>query len=346
MRMSKPKAVLISDVHYTLKTLEIADAAMRQAIDKAAELGVPLIDCGDLTNDKAVLRAEVVNTLLETGYYAADLGVQIYSLVGNHSLINERSTADNALNFLLGCETWCVIKSPLSFQGFNFIPYQPSRELFLEALKQFPEGSLIVAHQGLTKAWPGEYCHDHSAVYPEDVNNYRVISGHYHRAQNIKTGWPRKGAVGLWSYVGTPYTTSFAEANDGSKGFQILYDGGLMEQVPTNFPKHYIVELDVASMDVDAHYDNINSHDSIWVKLKGPSYSLEQPEYSRSAIQVMLDLPSNYRLDKIPTDTTTPTVQNIEKKTGIEVLDELIDNTGESDSQKKAMKFLAREVME
>ena len=40
--MKKPVAVIISDVHYSLKTLELADAAMRLAIAKANNLDVPV----------------------------------------------------------------------------------------------------------------------------------------------------------------------------------------------------------------------------------------------------------------------------------------------------------------
>lgn len=341
--MSKPIAVLISDVHYTLKTLQLADTALRAAIDKAANLRVPLIDCGDLTNDKAILRAEVVNTLIETGSYAADTNVFIVSLVGNHSLINERSTDANALNFLLGCETWNIIKYRATYMGFNFIPYQPTRELFLEALAKFPRGSLIIAHQGLTKAWPGEYCHDHSAVYPEDVADYRIVSGHYHRAQDIKTGRPQKGAVGLWSYVGTPYTTSFAEAEDGCKGFQILYDDGLLELVPTNLRKHVIIEMDADSFENSLGYDKINPEDLVWLKMRGSRFELDR--FTKNQLGEMLQLPGDFRLDKIPTDTQAPAVQNIEKKSGIEILDELVDSSGESDTQKQSLKQLAREIL-
>lgn len=343
----KPVAILISDVHYTVKTLELADTAFRMAIDKASELKAPLFDCGDLTDGKSILPAQVVNALLETRSYAVDKLVPIWSIVGNHSLLNERSTSENALNFLDN-ETWGVIKSPISFHsGFNFIPYQPTPELFVEALNQFPKGSLIIAHQGLTKAWPGEYCHDHSAINPAEVAEYRVLSGHYHRAQDIKTGRPRKGAVGLWSYVGTPYTTSFAEAGDGPKGFQILYDDGLMELVPTNLRKHVVIECTVSQLvaNYPIHPELPRLNDLVWLKLYGSNLELER--FDKQSLGEQLGLPENYRLDKIPDDAATPPVLNIEKKSGFEILNELIDNEDEAISleERDELKQLAEEIM-
>lgn len=63
---TKPEAVLISDIHYNIQTLPLADAAVNMAITKANQLGVPLIVCGDLHDTKANLRGECVNAMLET----------------------------------------------------------------------------------------------------------------------------------------------------------------------------------------------------------------------------------------------------------------------------------------
>jgi hypothetical protein len=42
-----PIAVIISDVHYNINTLEVADKAMRMAINRANILNIPLIVAGD-----------------------------------------------------------------------------------------------------------------------------------------------------------------------------------------------------------------------------------------------------------------------------------------------------------
>jgi hypothetical protein len=59
--MSKPVAVLISDVHFNLSTLELASSAMKMAQNRAVELNVPLVVAGDLTDHKAIIRGEVAD---------------------------------------------------------------------------------------------------------------------------------------------------------------------------------------------------------------------------------------------------------------------------------------------
>ena len=63
---TNPVAILISDVHYNINTLKLADAAMQMAIDEANKLSVPLIVAGDLHDTKANLRGECVNAMLST----------------------------------------------------------------------------------------------------------------------------------------------------------------------------------------------------------------------------------------------------------------------------------------
>jgi DNA repair exonuclease SbcCD nuclease subunit len=93
---NKPIAVLISDVHYNVQTLELADKAVRLAINKANELQVPLIVAGDLHDTKANMRAECVNAMIET---FKNTDTSTFIIVGNHDKINEKSDK-NALNFL------------------------------------------------------------------------------------------------------------------------------------------------------------------------------------------------------------------------------------------------------
>ena len=66
MMNKHPIAVLISDVHYNLQNLKVADAAMNLAIDKALDLGIDLIVAGDLHDTKANLRGECVSVMRKT----------------------------------------------------------------------------------------------------------------------------------------------------------------------------------------------------------------------------------------------------------------------------------------
>lgn len=346
MNNIKPVAVVISDVHYSLSTLELADKAFRMAIDEAARLVVPLIDCGDLTNDKAILRGEVVNTIITTMKYAEEKGVTVYNLVGNHSLLNEKGE-ENALHFLQPYTT--LIQHPVSIDGLNFIPYQNSAEKVEAALAEFLKGSLIFMHQGVQGAWMGDYVQDKTSLPKEAFADYRIISGHYHRAQDIKTGRPRNGGVGLFSYVGNPYTLSFGEHNDGPKGFQILHSDGLLTQVPTNLRKHVVVEFDEDALTGVSSITRgprdlawgIRSNDLVWAKLHGPASILDKVNKKDLGKSLGVE---NFRMDKIETEVTR-LEDKTEKLTELQVLDKLIDQTGEPDNQKSSLKNLARELL-
>ena len=339
---NKPKAVIISDVHYSHKTLEVADAAYRMAIDTAAMLKVPLIDAGDLTNDKSILRAEVVNRLLTTVDYAFSKGVDIFALVGNHSLCNEKGE-EHALHFLEASVH--IISSPVSIWGFNFIPYQNTQEKMVEALKKFPKGSEIIIHQGLMGANMGDYVQDKTSLDKEVFADYRIISGHYHRKQDIKCGRPRKGAVGLFSYLGNPYTLTFGEANDGPKGFHVLLENGLLEFIPTDLRKHYVANLTLDGLRLvlaARKVDDLNPNDFLWLKVQGPYSELQKLD--KRAIGMKLLGHANYKLDKIPTDAVK-VISDTQKLTGEQILDNLIDATAEEPGQKSTLKKLWREIL-
>ena len=336
--MSTPRAVLISDIHYNSNTLQLADSAMQQAIHKARELGVPLIVAGDLHDTKAILRGECVNSMIKTFVEANRYGVEVAVLVGNHDLINEKG-ADHVLNFLSPYAQ--IIDTPAQYLGMHFIPYQPTAEAFKAALAHVSEGATLIMHQGVSGSAAGEYAYDHSAVEKEILADYRVISGHYHRAQDIKCGRPQKGAIGLMSYIGTPYTVTFAEANDGPKGFQVLHDDGLLEQVPTNLRKHMIVEI--ALGDKIPRLTGHHPGDLLWLKISGPRLDLES--LSRPKLAASLGISDAFKLDLLPTDSAQPEEATVAKQTDEEVMDSLVDSSAESADNKGRLKALWRKVM-
>lgn len=338
--MRAPVAVLISDEHYTPSSLPLAHAAMTQALRKAEELQVPLISCGDLLDSKAIIRAECANALIEL---FGEAKTRIIVLVGNHTLINEKGTT-HSLNFLKPYAD--VIQSPIKDPqlGIWFIPYQSSPDKFLEILKGIPNGSTIIAHQGVVGGDLGHYVKDSGAIPKDALADYRTILGHYHKAQDIKCGRPRKGAIGLASYVGTPYTASFAEANDGPKGFRILWSDGILESVPTNLRKHIILEMNVINEGLPLRPGLIlNKEDLLWIKATAPASVLAK--LNKKAIGMSLPMGENFKLDKIPTESPKDTQERKELK-DTELLDKIIEDLNESQSQKKILKDLWRQLLE
>jgi len=326
---NQPKAVLISDIHFTVSTLDLAAASLIAASKRSVELNVPLIIAGDTLDSKAIIRAECANKLMDIlCRYPAQI------IVGNHDLINEKGK-EHSLEFLRAYGN--IIDMPLRWHEDLFLmPYMSSKDEFLSALEEIPSGSTIICHQGIMGADMGHYVQDKTSLPTETFANFRVISGHYHRAQDIKTGRPRKGAVGLFSYIGNPYTLSFGEAKDGPKGYQILHENGLLTQVPLNLRKHVIIERDINRLFLPT--ENINKDDLIWLKVTGPYIELER--LNKKEVGERLFGHSNFKLDKIYSDV--PLIVNSDNSTGEQIMDKLIDASDEKAEEKQELKKLWR----
>ena len=336
---TKPIAVLISDVHYNLQTLPLADAAMHMAIDKANELNVALIVAGDLHDTKANVRGECMAAMKKTFNKAIN---PVTILRGNHDSINEKST-EHSLQFLpMNCSIVAVprkydvgiLKHWIGDLQAYFVPYFHNPNELREYLQTIPIDSLVIMHQGVQGSNSGDYIQDKSAIMKEDVKDFRVISGHYHARQDIRCGRPRTGNVGLFSFIGNPYTLSFGEAKDPEKGFQILHDDGSLEFVPTNLRKHVIVDcyMEGETLNLPSP-ENIKPNDLVWVKVKGTRQELASSLISRKGLAAFLRINENFKLDLIPTDTKAEVVNaNLSK---LELMDNIIDSLAKSDQSKR-----------
>jgi hypothetical protein len=328
--MKHPIFVAISDVHFTLSTLSLATEAFKHAIDKAAELRVPLVDCGDITNDKAVLRAEVVNRLLELNDYAISKNADIFYLIGNHSLLNEKVPGVHSLNFLP-----TTIEKPMVGKFKNsivqFIPYQSDAQVIKDLIPSIPKNAMIVMHQGVKGAFMGDYIQDKSSIDPAEFEGFTVFSGHYHRHQS----------VGPVTYIGNPYSLTFGEANDGPKGYLVVYNDGSFERVLLPLRKHVVLQLDVADIDRNVVVDKCSVDDLVWVKVCGSKSRLALLHKKEVAKYIGHE---NFKLDKIPNDAIEFKPTN-KKLTENELLDQLIDNLAENTIKKEQLKKLWKEVL-
>lgn len=333
--MKKPAAVLISDVHYNINTLEVADKAMRLAINKANELKVRLIVCGDLHDTKANIRGECIKAIMET-FSRCDYMPII--LRGNHDSINEKST-EHSLEFLrleAGIVKFGIRNIMLTSNAERlanicwFIPYQHDTETFRQLINAIPEDAVVFMHQGVINSNSGHYIQDKSAIPKEWLAGRRVISGHYHTRQDIEL--PEGG---LLSYVGNPYTLGFGEANDPEKGYQILYDDGSLEFVPTKLRRHRVI---ICGWD-DRHdlfwppVFKIQDTDIVWIKVKGPTDRLSIT--TKEWLKTQFHIPGDFRLDLIPNDTKSE-LKSIDTNTSkSDILDSVINNLQNTDDERK-----------
>lgn len=327
-----PKAVLISDIHYNLKNLSLAENALNQAARYAEQLKIPLIIAGDLHDSKAILRGECVNAMIKT---FKSIKTTVYIIPGNHCRINEKAP-EHSLEFLKPYGN--IIDTPTLLTELNLflIPYQSTNDDFKAALDKSPKNVVIIAHQGLKGAAMGEYIKDDSSIDPSILSGVRVISGHYHQKQDIKT------PAGLWwSYLGSPYTITAAEANDGPKGFSVLYKDGSLELIPTNLRKHVKIETHVSN--VLKEIPNLNTDDLLWLKVIGTYLELEA--LSKKDIGLHHLGHCNFKLEKVYTDKIINNTQDIENLTDSQLFDSIIDTTQETIENKEDLKRLWRDLV-
>lgn len=335
---SEPLAVLISDIHYSLQTLELADKVTRMAMAKAFEKQVPLIIAGDLHDTKANWRAECMNALVKTFNNGILNSNDIYIMVGNHDRINEKSP-EHSLNFLR--EYANIVDQPC-YKPYGLdlymLPYNHDSKDLVKHLSSIPKGSTLIMHQGLKNALAGDYIQDHSAISTQDVAGFRVISGHYHNRQTIKLP-----GNGTWDYLGNPYTLNYGEANDPPKGFHVLYNDGSLEFIPSNLRKHMVYKT---TYDELYSYDNPpplanNSEDPIWIKITGPQNKLAK--LTRYEVEEILGY-VDFKLELIPNDITTDVAYSTNKSPN-EALDDTIDSSNLDGAQKNRVKVLWKGIV-
>jgi DNA repair exonuclease SbcCD nuclease subunit len=353
--MLNPVAVLISDIHYNLQTLPVADAALRMAVAKANELNVPLVVAGDLHDSKANLRAECMNAMLET---FRECGTECYILRGNHDQINEKSN-DHALTFLnrnqvivhdyypsehvettgitVVVEPMFVNDIVVNGKSVHLAPYHSDPAMLVHYLnKRVDKGSAVIMHQGVSGSNSGEYIQDRTALPKECFKDFRVVSGHYHARQTIRTSpEPNRGYVGTFDYIGNPFTLNFAEANDPPKGFQILNDDGSLTFVPTNLRKHVVVDLTTVTQGARAWTQTapVAPGDIIKVRARGPSDVLAT--LTKDSVAETVGIQGDYRLELCPDDLQVQAPASAEHIKNDMLLDQLIDSIESADEPRK-----------
>lgn len=340
MSQNKPIAVLISDIHYNINTLEVADEALRMAISEANKLGVPVIIAGDLHDTKANMRAECVSAILNT------MRTCLYHAIiirGNHDSIHEKSKR-HSLEFLEGHADIIDSDPIISYYIDNIvlIPYWSNvselKDFFASSkLSSIMNNYIFIMHQGVVGSYAGDYIQDRSALMKEDLPGFRIISGHYHRRQTIDL--PEGGKL---DYIGNPFTLSFAEANDPEKGFQVLHEDGSLTFVPTNLRRHKILELTTDCMG-GANW-NIKDDDILWVKVSGTSAELSK--INKKSITENLRIKQDFKLDLIPTDLDNLKPIEYTNQSNDELLDQIIDSLNVPAGKKTKLKSTWKDFSE
>lgn len=327
--MIKPIAVCISDIHFSIQNLALASTALSAALKKAEELDIPLIIAGDLNDTKAIIRAEVANAIISI---LKGSKVKIHILAGNHDLINEKGS-EHGLNYLRPYAY--VISEPQYLTSKIFLaPYMNNTDRFCTQIimDMFDEGLIMIMHQGFMGAQMGDYIQDKTSLDPSFVRNFKVISGHYHRHQTL----------GTVTYIGSPYTITYGEANDGPKGFLILNEDGSFTREILNLRKHIILNRDLQT--ANDPIENYNESDLVWLKITGPKVELDQ--LNKTDLGLKLFGHSNFKLDLLPIEENNQKQLKVQNQQDWEILDSIIDSSSHDNFVKEQLKALYRELNE
>jgi DNA repair exonuclease SbcCD ATPase subunit len=229
--------VAISDVHISLKNLDVSIATLTQALNKSRDLKVPLFIAGDLNDGKAIMRSEWVKALIDLFFEYSDVHVHI--LIGNHDLDNKNSES-NSLYFLKTLSNVTLYDRPQMMKNtdesdWGIIPYMSSTLEFEKALSEMEENNVknLIIHQGILGAYMGDYVVDESSIPPERFEKFDIVlSGHYHRSQKV--------GKNIY-YFGSPFTVNFGEANESKFIWKVEKLSGniILSPEMTNVRRHF-----------------------------------------------------------------------------------------------------------
>jgi DNA repair exonuclease SbcCD nuclease subunit len=198
-------------------------------------------------------------TVIEVYRFFSKLGISlpglstIYLMRGNHDTASKTDEAIvTMLNIFDSKHTWSkikVIERPVSYMFgencFNFIPHYDDENIILSHLQNIVthhKNTFVFGHFGFKGCLNPNG--DEDCPLTLDVFKYPTFLGHIHKKQD-------EGNVHV---VGTPYSTSFSEA-DNQHRYGIIYKNGTYEFKPITFGIRYL-QFDLHSLEANKDFIN------------------------------------------------------------------------------------------
>jgi DNA repair exonuclease SbcCD ATPase subunit len=259
--------VAISDVHLSLKNLDVSIATLKQSLQKARDLRVPLLIAGDLNDGKAIMRSEWVKALIDLFISYSDVAIHI--LIGNHDLDNKNSES-NSLYFLKTLSNVILYDRPCMMKNvdeldWGIIPYQSNNTDFISCLNKMKQDNVknLIIHQGILGAYMGDYVVDESSVSPEEFKDFNIVlSGHYHRAQKMSENI---------YYFGSPFTVNFGESNENKFIYVVSQEQDKihLQYIETEVRRHVQIEWTKDKLSDAGKLDKITQDCLLKIVIKG-----------------------------------------------------------------------------
>ena len=157
---------------------------------------------------------------------------KIYLLRGNHCSQTKADDGLTALSLFEYKRNVSVIKHTRSMNGYTFIPHYENERTIIDDLGRTPDGDVVLGHFGYNGCLNPAGDPDFSIS--DDMFTNKTFLGHIHH-------YKEKDNITI---VGTPYSTSFQEANKDSF-YAVLDHKGNHKIKPINFGiRHLIMNLE------------------------------------------------------------------------------------------------------
>ena len=225
---------IVGDPHITSKSLDKGSELFRTV----EAMGNPSIWLGDFLDTKEVIRGKCLNLIYD---YFSNSKLQHIILVGNHDWFN-LECQDHSLKTLSSLKNVTVIDTVRQHPTlpFMFFPYIHDKTKLKEILRSIPNKQDLVLFGHFEVSGfdfgNGHLCEDGIVTHDDFKEFKQVISGHFHKLQQ----------TGNFTYLGTPFSHSFGEANqDKVLGVYSLPDDQL-HLTPTSFPRHISAKINLS----------------------------------------------------------------------------------------------------
>lgn len=207
-------------------------------LDKVQELftlvegfGLPVIWLGDQLDTKEVIRGRCLNTLYN---YLKTSKLNHTLLIGNHCYFN-LDCEDHSQQVLKDLPNVTIVDELMEIAPRIYaLPYIHDQDILKKTLKSIPKDTTIFGHFEVTGFDFGNGYICDTGTSPKEFKKFkRVISGHFHKY----------ASSGNFTYLGTPFSHSFGEANQEKYLGVFDSETDSMDLQETPFPKHISEEL-------------------------------------------------------------------------------------------------------
>lgn len=232
--------LLFSDLHCSIKTLDLCLSILRNIHTRAKKLNVTVGFLGDFFDTvyrRGTIPVDMLNTLLD--YFSNEWSVKMIMIPGNHDYIDASET-EHALDAFEYASTYIkVINKPMVLDNILWVPWKRNTDDIKSVFQSMSNYDVIFGHFDVIGAMHSNIVSDRG-LKKEDFPTL-TITGHYHRPQTY----------GNVVYIGSPYQTSMSEAGQ-KKRLILLKNTKDIVSIPISYgPKRFKITEDPETWPTD-----------------------------------------------------------------------------------------------